>query len=229
MAQHRRRNYLINRTLQLYCAFYIFATLLLVSLASAACLSFGLWEKVLNEFSSSSISNRMQIASHITDYENARLARQNIPSAERARDFKDFHLLSVRDKEILEESLKENNIELAIKSFFLFVVISIGTVFLTHKVAGPLFRFQKTFEDITNGNLATRVYLRKGDQAQEILPQLNAMIGSLDYSFSKLKLLKQKLFDELREQNVSSETINEYEEHIAQELNRYQTSDAFKI
>jgi methyl-accepting chemotaxis protein len=229
MAHQRRRNYLINRSLQLYCAFYIFATLLIVSLASAACLSFGLWEKVLSEFSTTSLGNRMQIASHITDYENARIPRQKAEQAQRARDFQDVELLSVRDKEILEESLKKNNISLAIKSFFLFIVIGIGTIFLTHKIAGPLFRFQKTFEDITNGNLATRVSLRKGDQAQEILPYFNAMIGSLDYSFSKIKVLQKKIFEELKAQKISSATLDEYEQRLDEELNRYRTSDAFKI
>ncbi len=229
MKPHRRRNYLINKQLQLRYAVYIFATLLTVSLASTACLSFGMWEKVQKEFSIASIKNRLQIASQISDYQAARVAPHDIQGGKRLADYEDVALLSAREQEILSTSIRNNVLDLAIKTTLLLFCIGIGTVFLTHKIAGPLFRFQNTFQKIKNGDVKQRVYLRKGDHAHELLPHMNAMLGSLDYSFSKMKVLSKLIFEELEKENVSSENLTHYKTEVERELGRYKTSDAFKI
>jgi methyl-accepting chemotaxis protein len=229
MKLHRRRKYLINRSLQLRYALYIFGILLTVSLASTACLSFGMWDKVEKEFSSSSLRNRLQIASQISDYNKARIPAHIRSHEKRLADYEDVELLSARDKEILRDSIQYTVLNLTIKIFFLVLIIGIGTVLLTHKVAGPLFRFQQTFREIKNGKLKQRIYLRKDDHAHDILPHLNAMLGSLDYSFSKLKVLSSLVFDELDARGVSSENLDFYKDEMKRELQRYETSDTFKI
>ena len=229
MRPHRRRNYLINRNLQIRYALYIFVTLLIVSLATSACLSFGLWHNILRDFSVSSIRNRLNLASHISDYQSSRIQKPRPDSSPRLRDFEEIELLSVREKELLGESLTDNLGDYLLKAFFLFIIIGIGTVFLTHKIAGPLYRFQKTFEEINKGNVKLRVYLRKGDHAHEVLPELNAMISSIDYSFSKIKALNTRIFEEIAAHNIESDTLTHYRHELESELNRYQTSDAYKI
>jgi methyl-accepting chemotaxis protein len=171
----------------------------------------------------------LQIASQIADYQNARTTTVTEADAPKLADYKDVELLSTRDKEILVASLKKHNIELAVKTAALFFIIAIGTIFLTHKVAGPLYRFQKTFEAINEGDLKQRIYLRKNDHARELLPSLNAMLSSLDYSLSKIKVLKQKIFDGIDAGTISSEDLKHYRTELESELNRYQTSDAYTI
>ncbi|MBU1863354.1 MAG: hypothetical protein KKH94_06825 [Candidatus Omnitrophica bacterium] len=224
---HRRRQYLINKKLQLRYSLYIFATLTIVSLASFLCLSFGIWNVVVQEFSNYSIKNRLEMASRLRDYERARYAQPEETSG-RLSDYGEVELLSAREKEILQETLKQNNKELALKIFFLFLFIAFGTIFLTHRVAGPLFRFQKTFQEIKNGNLKLRVHLRKNDHAQDIIPVLNSMIGGLDYSFSKIKVLVKQLGNDLEKQGYSQEMFNKSTNELQQELNRYTTSNVYK-
>ena len=228
MKAHRRRNYLVKKTLQIRYALYIFITLCLTVLAASACVSFGLWDQIENEFTSARIRNRLQIATQIAEYGAAR-TQQASNSLKKLADFDDVEILSAREKEILVESLKKHNIELAIKAVALFFIIAIGTIFLTHKIAGPLYRFQKTFDEINKGDLKQRVYLRKDDHARDILPHLNAMLSSLDYSFAKIKVLKRKIFEEIDSGTLSPENLEHYKNELDSELNRYHTSDAFKI
>jgi len=168
------------------------------------------------------------MASQLHDYEQARIGNEN-KAVSRLSKFREIDLLSIREKEILQEILKKNNKELAIKAILLFLFIALGTIFLTHKIAGPLFRFQETFKEIKNGNLALRVHLRRTDEAQEILPYLNSMIGSLDYSISKIKVLIKNIYKDLAKHNVSTEDLTRYKNDIELELERYTTTDAYKI
>jgi len=47
------------------------------------------------------------------------------------------------------------------------------TVFFSHKLAGPVFRFEKACRHVINGNYKDVIYLRKGDQMQGLALLLN--------------------------------------------------------
>lgn len=53
------------------------------------------------------------------------------------------------------------------------------TLFVSHKIAGPMFRFQKELEDVGKGNLTRKVTFRSKDQIGDMAVSLNNMIGSL--------------------------------------------------
>lgn len=53
------------------------------------------------------------------------------------------------------------------------------TLFVSHKIAGPLFRFEKELDEISNGNLTPRIKLRKSDQMTDMANKLNVMVSSL--------------------------------------------------
>ena len=55
------------------------------------------------------------------------------------------------------------------------------------------------------------------------------MIGSLDYSFAKIKALSKKLIDTFESQGIANNATNQYKRELERELNRYKTSDAYKI
>jgi methyl-accepting chemotaxis protein len=55
----------------------------------------------------------------------------------------------------------------------------IVTLFVSHKMAGPLFRFEKELKDIGEGDLTRRVILRKKDPVGDIAVCLNNMIAGL--------------------------------------------------
>ena len=53
------------------------------------------------------------------------------------------------------------------------------TLLVSHKIAGPLFRFEKELQDISAGNLRTKMSLRKQDQMVEVAESLNQMVEAL--------------------------------------------------
>ena len=59
----------------------------------------------------------------------------------------------------------------------LFVVMSVlFAVVLSHKTAGPMFKFQQVFTAIKNGDHAKRIVLRPGDDFVEVADEFNAMM-----------------------------------------------------
>ena len=53
------------------------------------------------------------------------------------------------------------------------------TLFISHKIAGPIYRFEKEMKNIALGNLSKRISLRENDQIKEMAESLNQMAGSL--------------------------------------------------
>lgn len=73
------------------------------------------------------------------------------------------------------------------------VVIGIGItgmimfILLSHRIAGPLYRFEKILGQVEGGDLTTRVSLRKTDQLMALKGSLNVFIDSLDGRMGKVK------------------------------------------
>jgi len=68
-------------------------------------------------------------------------------------------------------------------NIFTLVVITLATVvavlFISHKIAGPMFRFEKELEEIGQGDLTKKIHLRKKDQITDMAESLNRMTASL--------------------------------------------------
>lgn len=52
-------------------------------------------------------------------------------------------------------------------------------LFISHKIAGPLFRFEKDIKRVSTGDLSVKINLRKKDQLKDMAKALNLMIESL--------------------------------------------------
>lgn len=60
-------------------------------------------------------------------------------------------------------------------------------IFYSHRIAGPLFRFQKSLQQISGGDLTGRIRLRRKDQLGELGESINLMAESMDRQIGKLK------------------------------------------
>jgi nitrate/nitrite-specific signal transduction histidine kinase len=60
--------------------------------------------------------------------------------------------------------------------FLIIIQIAFLTVFFSHKLAGPLYRFEKACHSVIQGNYTERVTLRKGDEMQNLAGLLNELI-----------------------------------------------------
>jgi nitrogen fixation/metabolism regulation signal transduction histidine kinase len=85
----------------------------------------------------------------------------------------------------------------------LFVIIQLVllTIFFSHKVAGPVYRFEMTCHDIIDGNYTGNIKLRKGDEMQNLATLLNEVI---DRSRERLLGLKNAETDEEKQKIVNS-------------------------
>jgi methyl-accepting chemotaxis protein len=60
------------------------------------------------------------------------------------------------------------------------------SIFITHKVAGPLFVIERMIRHISEGNFSARIKLRKGDDLAEFEHAMNHMAENLENSLSAL-------------------------------------------
>ena len=187
--KHRRRHFLINKPFQLRFMLYITGTLLVVSSVVLASLYFGMWGGVLDAFSNEKVRNDLLTATRLTEYESARANPASGYSS--LSFFKQAQKLTERQQEVFKDILNETNRKILPKLLLLLILIAWGSIYLSHKIAGPLYRFQSVFQELNHGNMKTRVHLRKGDEAQFLGSHLNRTIEYLDFIFSRLKNILQ--------------------------------------
>ena len=60
-------------------------------------------------------------------------------------------------------------------------------IYLSHRLAGPLYKFERTINDIGNGDVSFRVKLRKTDQFKDMQQPLNKLLNNTDQKISQLK------------------------------------------
>jgi methyl-accepting chemotaxis protein len=61
------------------------------------------------------------------------------------------------------------------------------SIFITHKVAGPLFVIERMIRHISEGNFSARIKLRRGDDLAEFEQSMNLMAENLENSLSALR------------------------------------------
>lgn len=85
--------------------------------------------------------------------------------------------LMIRDtaSAILPTTIYINLVILGLITLATIVIILV----ISHKLAGPLFRFEKELKEIGEGNLTTVIRLRKRDQIADLAGSLNDMTDSL--------------------------------------------------
>ena len=186
MAKNRRKHFLINKPLQFRYMFYFVFTLLVVSGVTGLSFYYGVWSGVFESFSDDKVQNDLIMAARLTQYEEARTPKGE-PTADAVSFFKQAGKLSLRQREIFNDILNETNRKLLPKFLILLFFIGWASIFLSHKIAGPIYRLQKGLEDLGKRNLQTRIYFRKHDEAAFISTSFNGAVESLDNSLIRIK------------------------------------------
>lgn len=89
-------------------------------------------------------------------------------------------------------------------------------VFLSHKIAGPIYRFEKSVETIGTGDLTLNVKLRSKDEFQELAEYLNKMTLSLKERISRVKEVSEKMAMELNKLQEETKQSAEVEGSLAE-------------
>ncbi len=85
------------------------------------------------------------------------------------------------------------------------VLVVIFSVFISHRIAGPIYRFEKTLQAIAGGDMTMRVDLRKRDEFKQLADAMNEMVGELRNSLSSNRTLIEEMisiFERIEESGV---------------------------
>lgn len=87
-------------------------------------------------------------------------------------------------------------------------------ILVSHKIAGPLYRFEKVLEIIKHGDLSHRFSLRSSDELRELADGLNSFTETFDKKVSDIKAeikdiseIAEKLENGIREKRLTDEEI----------------------
>jgi methyl-accepting chemotaxis protein len=169
-------------------------TLLLATLITAASLYFNILNSVLPEFSTDKLKERIEIAA---DMRMRQVARYS-PDISESKEFQMFFpetakMLSDYETQIVVQVLHEVNKNLVPWIMVLIALILSFGIFLTHRVAGPIYRFEQTIKNAMDGNLDMRIKLRWADEFKNLASSINDMLNSLSQRLLKLKKASEKL------------------------------------
>jgi hypothetical protein len=86
-----------------------------------------------------------------------------------------------------------------------FACLALHCILISHKVAGPLFRFGKFMESATNRDISEDIRLRDGDYLPRLAADWNVMVGSLRRDIEALRGGVREILAEARSSGGSDE------------------------
>ena len=118
--------------------------------------------------------------------------------------------------------------------------ITIYTVlYLSHRIAGPLYKFEKITDEIGDGNLNISVQLRQKDELlplktafENMIENLQIKIRNFKKNFKKIKLIEEKLNNVIQtsvlpetDKNSLTTTVKEFISEYEKNMNAFITKD----
>jgi len=179
-----RKNYLVKKEFQLKYTFMIVGMLVVVMAASGLGLYLGMRGSIIENFSKFKVAQNLETARRIADYEQARYQKGDYRLE---RISKEAELLSERERAAINDALDSVNRSLLPKIAILFVLIFIAGIFFSHKIAGPMYRIERSAAAIRDGDLRVSFRLRKSDEMKDTASALESMVDSLQGDFGRIK------------------------------------------
>ncbi len=98
------------------------------------------------------------------------------------------------DKQVFSKNLlKKANILLLWGLLLVLLELAVLSIFVSHKIAGPIYRFEKFAEEVSNGNLTGKIILRQGDELTQIAEKFNSMLTKIRERLKKIRDCSQDL------------------------------------
>ena len=97
---------------------------------------------------------------------------------------------------------------------------------LSHRIAGPLYRFEQFLNDTPNGDLTKRICLRKTDQLLELMEALNVTTSFFDNKIGRIKDTITELKKLLSQKDIAqnSEKIHKTIELLKEEIDHFKVT-----
>jgi methyl-accepting chemotaxis protein len=111
----------------------------------------------------------------------------------------------INDLETIAQ-LKSVNTVIGNTSILMVAIVFGLSLFFSHFVAGPIYRFEKTLEEMKLGNLSMQVKLRKHDELKDMADLFNQALASLR---NKVRKERETLDNSLTKAAKISETLRQ--------------------
>jgi methyl-accepting chemotaxis protein len=111
------------------------------------------------------------------------------------------------------------------------VIGIIGLILISHKIAGPLYRFEKGVAEVSKGDLSYRFRTRKGDQLTQLSESLNSLTSMMDSKVEAMNLDLGGIAKALEDIKLSStsdsgekEKVEQLSQEVIQRVNKLKDS-----
>ena len=109
------------------------------------------------------------------------------------------------------------------------VVVGLGAaaafIYLSHRMAGPLYNFEKSLGKITGGELNYKIKTRRNDQFGELREALNCFVETMDGRMTELKDETAALVGLLDKDIVDRDKLKKTVERLRYKLDYFKTSN----
>ena len=95
------------------------------------------------------------------------------------------------------DSVVQFNAVLLVKVALYLGLMLLISLYVSHRFAGPIYRFEKSAQSVAGGDLTHRVSLRTGDELMELQEEFNGMVAGLQVLVQKDRNLVQRLSERL--------------------------------
>lgn len=127
------------------------------------------------------------------------------------------------------------NRNIAANMLLLIPIIALVALYLSHKIAGPVYRIERYLTDMAAGKLTAHIKLRKGDELVSVADKINELTDSLrttivnqrtslDKIMAELEVVKKQLDPKTANINEIArmiDTVNEEITVLERELDRF--------
>jgi len=130
----------------------------------------------------------------------------------------------------LEQALPSSLIITFVVQLVLILALTIAiNLFVSHKIGGPVYRYEHSLNNILKGDLRVDVRTRQGDQLKSMVITLNDWQGAMRQAFSRCQSLHEEINRNLerisRGESADLDAIRSGVEKVRQGMGKYRAID----
>lgn len=104
---------------------------------------------------------------------------------------------------------------------WIFIVVGsallvVAAMFLTHRIAGPLFRLEKTLDSMLKGKLDDTIFLRTHDEGKDLAKKINEFNANLSLSVKNLQTNADAVSDLLEQARAKTQNLTQEQQEELQ-------------
>jgi len=203
-----RKKYLVDKKFQIRYIFYPTTALVFVTIMICGIVYLTTWFSVIKEFSDVKLHQDLTTIVRMREYEGVRTRTvvETIPILK-----EEAKMLSKHQIEVINRILISTSRRIFVVVGILIILVIISGVFITHRIAGPLFRINKELDKLIEGNLDVNFTLRKKDELKPLSSRLQTLIDKIKSNRQRLK----ESVDELK-----NTTLDEIQKKILEKIEK---------